>query len=119
MRDDEEAKKWLQLGFETYGVDGMLQIADAMGLAPRLERRIRKERRSLHSDRTRLLDGIADRATFVPSKRPYTAGLQLAIASPECIEKCYHLLERPLPYPWSDKNTWDFHRCINECMGLG
>lgn len=33
-----------------------------------------------------------------------------------CIERCYHLLERPLPHPGSDINTYDFWKCINDCM---
>jgi RHS repeat-associated protein len=34
-----------------------------------------------------------------------------------CIEKCFKILERPHKFPGSDKNTWDFHNCVNECMG--
>jgi hypothetical protein len=33
-----------------------------------------------------------------------------------CIERCYRLLERRLPFPGSDKNLWDFHKCVNNCM---
>jgi hypothetical protein len=33
-----------------------------------------------------------------------------------CIERCYRLLERKLPFPASDKNLWDFHKCVNDCM---
>jgi hypothetical protein len=33
-----------------------------------------------------------------------------------CIEQCAHLLERPLPYRWSNLNTFAFHRCVNDCM---
>lgn len=33
-----------------------------------------------------------------------------------CIERCAHILERPLPYRWSNRNTFAFHRCVNECM---
>jgi RHS repeat-associated protein len=33
----------------------------------------------------------------------------------ECIDECRHLLEgHP---PWSDIGFWDFHKCINKCMG--
>ena len=34
----------------------------------------------------------------------------------KCIEECSHLLERPLPYRWSNLNTFDSYRCVNECM---
>jgi hypothetical protein len=33
-----------------------------------------------------------------------------------CIERCAQLLARPLPYRWSDQNTFAFHRCVNDCM---
>ena len=33
-----------------------------------------------------------------------------------CIELCYPLLERP-SHPSSDRNTWDFHKCMNACLG--
>lgn len=32
-----------------------------------------------------------------------------------CLDLCYPLLERPQP-PWSDRNKWDFHRCMDECL---
>ena len=35
----------------------------------------------------------------------------------DCVGECYHLLERPLPFPGSDKNTFDFFKCLNKCMG--
>ncbi len=33
-----------------------------------------------------------------------------------CLERCYPLLER-WQSPGSDRNTWDFHKCMNACMG--
>lgn len=33
-----------------------------------------------------------------------------------CLDLCYRLLERPLS-PGSDRNTWDFHKCMNACLG--
>jgi hypothetical protein len=33
-----------------------------------------------------------------------------------CIERCSYLLERPLPYRWSNVNTFAFFRCVNDCM---
>jgi len=33
-----------------------------------------------------------------------------------CLDLCYPLLERFEP-PWSDRNTWDFHKCMNACLG--
>jgi hypothetical protein len=35
----------------------------------------------------------------------------------ECIDRCYHLLERPLWKFGSDINTNAFHRCVNRCLG--
>jgi hypothetical protein len=32
-----------------------------------------------------------------------------------CLDLCYPLLER-LSHPASDRNTWDFHKCMNECL---
>ena|SRR5215469_7546990 len=36
-----------------------------------------------------------------------------------CIEQCWRILERWLPRPGSDRNTWDFHQCVNDCMEAG
>jgi hypothetical protein len=33
----------------------------------------------------------------------------------QCIDECYRILERWEP-PGSDRKTWDFHNCVNECM---
>jgi len=33
-----------------------------------------------------------------------------------CLDLCYRLLERP-QRPGSDRNTWDFHKCMNACLG--
>ena len=33
-----------------------------------------------------------------------------------CLDLCYPLLER-FQLPGSDKNTWDFHKCMNLCLG--
>jgi hypothetical protein len=33
----------------------------------------------------------------------------------ECIRQCTPLLERYQP-PGSDRNRWDFHKCVNQCM---
>ncbi|MGH8616029.1 MAG: RHS repeat-associated core domain-containing protein, partial [Gammaproteobacteria bacterium] len=34
----------------------------------------------------------------------------------KCIEECSPILERPKRYPGDDSPTWDFHKCVNECM---
>jgi hypothetical protein len=34
-----------------------------------------------------------------------------------CLNLCYPLLER-LQHPASDRNTWDFHKCMNQCLKL-
>jgi hypothetical protein len=34
----------------------------------------------------------------------------------ECIERCWHILERPLS-AGNVENYWAFQRCINRCMG--
>jgi len=34
-----------------------------------------------------------------------------------CLNLCYPLLERQ-QHPASDRNTWDFHKCMNECLNL-
>lgn len=33
-----------------------------------------------------------------------------------CLNLCYPILERLSPR-WSDRNTWDFHKCMNACLG--
>lgn len=33
-----------------------------------------------------------------------------------CLDLCYPLLERFQP-PGRDYNTWDFHKCMNACLG--
>jgi hypothetical protein len=35
----------------------------------------------------------------------------------KCIEQCYELLERLEPKGTSLVNHWDFHRCVNKCLG--
>ena len=35
-----------------------------------------------------------------------------------CLNLCYPLLERWQP-PGSDRNQWDFHKCMNACLGKG
>jgi len=35
----------------------------------------------------------------------------------ECIESCYHLLDRWQPPGQFHKNEWDFQRCLAECQG--
>lgn len=117
--NDDEARKWLQLGFETYGLEGMLQVADAMGIAPRRNRRPEHSGRPRPSDYARWRGDIARRGRLPQVSQRYSARPELAASRSDCIEKCYHLLERILPFPGSDKNTWDFHKCVNECMGLG
>ncbi len=37
-------------------------------------------------------------------------------AHQKCLDLCYPLLERFQP-PGSDRNTWDFHECMNACLG--
>jgi hypothetical protein len=34
-----------------------------------------------------------------------------------CLDLCHPILERFSPR-WSDRNTWDFHKCMNMCLGL-
>jgi hypothetical protein len=34
----------------------------------------------------------------------------------KCIEECLYLLNRRLPYRWSNLNEFAFRRCVNECM---
>jgi hypothetical protein len=44
--------------------------------------------------------------------------LNLAIQSDgyeRCLDLCYPLLERP-QRPGSNRNTWDFHRCMDACL---
>ena len=45
--------------------------------------------------------------------------LNLAAAGPraidQCIDLCYRILERPRLK--SDRNEWDFRRCLNACLG--
>jgi len=36
----------------------------------------------------------------------------------QCIKQCTPLLERP-QRPGSDRNRWDFHKCVNACMDPG
>lgn len=67
--------------------------------------------------------GVVDRQTAGQEHSSYDAStaplptFQLAAnpARRECVEQCSHLLERPQP-PGSDRNQWDFHRCVNQCM---
>lgn len=33
-----------------------------------------------------------------------------------CLDLCYPLLERPQKLG-SDRNQWDFHKCMNACLG--
>jgi hypothetical protein len=33
-----------------------------------------------------------------------------------CIDECWRILERWVPEAGSDRNTWDFHQCVNDCM---
>lgn len=32
-----------------------------------------------------------------------------------CLDLCFPFLERP-QHPRSDRNTWDFHKCMNACL---
>lgn len=32
-----------------------------------------------------------------------------------CIDECWRILEKPLPYKWSDLNQFEFRRCVQEC----
>lgn len=44
---------------------------------------------------------------------------QLEIASNaknQCVDECYPLLERPLSFPSSDKNKFDFDKRLDECL---
>lgn len=34
-----------------------------------------------------------------------------------CLNLCFPILERALPFPGSDRNTFDFHKCMNACLG--
>jgi hypothetical protein len=53
----------------------------------------------------RILD-VAKRTRFSASRSDYQ----------RCLNLCYPLLERFQP-PGSDRNTWDFHKCMNACLG--
>jgi hypothetical protein len=55
-------------------------------------------------------DGAAadDNVTYVTSEDQDRKSL--------CIERCSYLLEWPLPYRWSNVNTFAFFRCVNDCM---
>lgn len=117
--NDEEARKWLQLGFETYGLEGMLQVAAAMGVAPRRHRQPQYSGRLPQSDQILWPGESASRRRWPQVGGQDSPSLELAASRSDCIEKCYHLLERALPFPGSDKNTWDFHKCVNECMATG
>ena|SRR5689334_8180013 len=115
MSDYEEAKKWLKLGFETHGLQGMMDMADAMGI--RLSGHPRTiDREPPDLGRQRKWPNLDDYQE--PYSVPYLPD-QLAATRSDCIEKCYQILERWLPFPGSDRNTWDFHKCVTECMGLG
>jgi hypothetical protein len=35
----------------------------------------------------------------------------------ECVNQCMHLLIRPQP-PGSDRNEFDFRKCLNRCLGI-
>jgi RHS repeat-associated protein len=35
-----------------------------------------------------------------------------------CIQECSELLDDPRPSPGSDRPTWNFHQCVNECMKM-
>jgi len=35
----------------------------------------------------------------------------------ECVNQCLHLLIRPQP-PGSDRNEFDFRKCLNRCLGI-
>ena len=46
-------------------------------------------------------------------------GLNVAVVSAgyeKCLDLCYLLLERFQP-AGSDRNKWDFHKCMNACLG--
>ena len=54
----------------------------------------------------------------VEVRRPETPTASIGGQSKvECIASCSSYLERPLPFPGSDRNTWSFHRCVSRCMG--
>ncbi len=50
------------------------------------------------------------------------AGQLRLAASPsgyqKCLDLCYRLLERPQT-AGSDRNLWDFHKCMNACLARG
>ncbi len=33
-----------------------------------------------------------------------------------CNQECHPILERPKPYPWSDRNEYDYRKCMRECL---
>jgi hypothetical protein len=47
------------------------------------------------------------------AKQKRVAGSPLSYQ--RCPDLCYSLLERPR-HPKSDRNTWDFHKCMNACL---
>jgi hypothetical protein len=50
-----------------------------------------------------------------------TLARRVAAGSPldyqRCLDLCYPLLERR-QRPGSDRNKWNFHKCMNACLGL-
>jgi len=117
MDDPAEAGKWL--GYETYGLDGAMEIAAAMGLVPRRERSAPNPQRFSWLQQTPRPILFARRAVMPSDTATTFPSPQLAATKRECIEKCGQILERPLPAPGRDVNTWDFHKCVNGVYGFG
>ena len=46
------------------------------------------------------------------AKRIHTAAFSQKYS--DCVDLCYPILERP---PRGDFNLWDFHKCLNRCLG--
>jgi hypothetical protein len=68
--------------------------------------------------------GVADsgspRSGAAVFERIFSTARKLRLAGDasyqRCLDLCYPILERPID-PRSDRNTWDFHKCMNQCLG--
>jgi hypothetical protein len=59
-------------------------------------------------------NGTADVQTIISRAKKLAAMGGLSYQT--CLNLCYPILER-FSRPGSDKNTFDFHKCMNDCLG--
>ena len=59
------------------------------------------------------IDSADVRSIVSFARRKRVAGSPLSYQ--RCLDLCYPLLERSQD-PRSDRNTWDFHKCMNACL---